>query len=163
MSTTPGVNQGNQDGKGMLDPSDGDDLLGGLAGKLGFRERLRRNPGLNIAYRVGVGVVGGAVLVLGFFAIPYPGPGWLIVFAGLAILATEFAWAERVLRFAKGKYDRWVAWLRRQHLAVRLLVMGLTCLVVLTTIYMLNVFSLVGGWFGIHWEWLKSPLPFLRS
>ncbi|HVE95418.1 MAG TPA: PGPGW domain-containing protein [Pseudonocardiaceae bacterium] len=24
--------------------------------------------------------------------IPYPGPGWLVVFAGLIILGTEFAW-----------------------------------------------------------------------
>lgn len=51
------------------------------------------------------------VLVVGVIAIPYPGPGWLIVFAGLAILATEFDWARRVLRYARGKYDAWTAWL----------------------------------------------------
>ena len=28
----------------------------------------------------------------------YPGPGWLIVIAGLFVLATEFTWAERLLR-----------------------------------------------------------------
>jgi uncharacterized protein (TIGR02611 family) len=35
--------------------------------------------------------------------VPLPGPGWLIVFAGLAILATEYVWAQRLLNYAKTK------------------------------------------------------------
>jgi uncharacterized protein (TIGR02611 family) len=38
--------------------------------------------------------------------IPYPGPGWLVVFAGLALLATEFERAQRVLTFARTHYAR---------------------------------------------------------
>jgi uncharacterized protein (TIGR02611 family) len=53
--------------------------------------------------RMAVAVVGFVVLVVGLVLIPLPGPGWLVVFAGLAILATEFAWAERLLRYAKDK------------------------------------------------------------
>ena len=30
-----------------------------------------------------------------------PGPGILVIIAGLAILATEYVWAERLLRMAK--------------------------------------------------------------
>ena len=48
-----------------------------------------------------VGLLGGAIVVLGFILIPLPGPGWLIVFAGLALLATEFVWAERLLRYGR--------------------------------------------------------------
>ena len=33
----------------------------------------------------------------GSILVPLPGPGWLIVFAGLAILATEYVWAQRLL------------------------------------------------------------------
>ncbi|PRY40550.1 TIGR02611 family protein [Umezawaea tangerina] len=124
----------------------------------GPRQWFRRNPGLNLAYRIGVGVVGGLVLVAGVLMIPYPGPGWLVVFAGLAILATEFEWAGRVLKFAKHYYDRWVAWLKRQPLVVKLLVLAGTGLIVLATLWLLGALALVGGWFDIHQPWLESPI-----
>src|SRR6478735_4570468 len=57
------------------------------------RRRIASNPVLNLSYRIAVGVIGTAVLVVGIVTIPYPGPGWLIVFAGLGILGSEFAWA----------------------------------------------------------------------
>lgn len=98
------------------------------------------------------------MLVAGIVMIPYPGPGWLVVFAGLGILATEFYWAHRVNMFAKRHYQRWVRWLGRQRLATKLAVMGATCLVVLTTLWMLGLFNTVGGWLGLHWNWLASPL-----
>lgn len=49
-----------------------------------------------------IGVVGGLVTVIGVIALIAPGPGWLIIFAGLGILGTEFAWAARALKTAKG-------------------------------------------------------------
>ena len=54
--------------------------------------------------------------------VPLPGPGWLIVFLGLGILATEFAWAERLLGFGRRTLRSWLRWLGRQYLAVRALV-----------------------------------------
>ncbi|MDA3646841.1 TIGR02611 family protein [Saccharopolyspora indica] len=123
-----------------------------------FRERLRAKAGMNLAYRVVIGVIGGAVLAAGILMIPYPGPGWLVVFAGLGILATEFHWAGRVNGFAKRHYRRWVDWLGRQHLATKLAVMGGTCLIVLVTMWMLGLFGTVGGWLGLRWSWLASPL-----
>lgn len=108
---------------------------------------------------MGVGLLGAAVLGLGIVAIPYPGPGWLIVFAGLAILASEFTWAKRVLRYARGKYEAWTDWLRRQSLVVRLLVLVATGLIVLATLYLLGALYLVAGWVGLGgWTWLRSPL-----
>ena len=41
-------------------------------------------------------------LAVGILAIPYPGPGWAIVFLGLGILATEFDWARRLLALRQG-------------------------------------------------------------
>lgn len=51
--------------------------------------------------RVAVAIGGFTIMVVGLILIPLPGPGWLIVFAGLALLATEFVWAERLLTYAK--------------------------------------------------------------
>jgi len=47
--------------------------------------------------RIAIGVVGTAVLIAGFIlSLPLvPGPGILVMIAGLAILSTEFEWAER--------------------------------------------------------------------
>lgn len=123
-----------------------------------FREGLERKPRQKLAYRIGVGLLGAIVLVLGILAIPYPGPGWAIVFVGLAILATEFTWAKRVLRYARARYDAWSAWLGRQSVLVRVLVLGATGLVVLTTLWLLNALFLVATVVGLDsWTWLQSP------
>lgn len=124
-----------------------------------FRARVRRNPRANKLWRVGIGVLGTLVLALGVVAIPYPGPGWLIVFAGLGILATEFTWAGRLLRFARRHYERWMAWVRRQNVVVKALLGLLTCAVVLATLWLLGAFSLVAQLVGLgHWTWLQSPI-----
>jgi uncharacterized protein (TIGR02611 family) len=55
------------------------------------------------AKRIAVFVVGMVVLLAGVAMIVLPGPGLLVIIAGLAILATEFAWAERALDTAKAR------------------------------------------------------------
>jgi tellurite resistance protein TerC len=52
--------------------------------------------------RIIVAVVGGTVLALGLALLVLPGPAFLVIPAGLAILAMEFAWARRWLRKARG-------------------------------------------------------------
>ena len=47
-------------------------------------------------------MVGGTVLAVGLALVVLPGPAFLVIPAGLAILAMEFAWARRWLRKAKG-------------------------------------------------------------
>lgn len=42
-------------------------------------------------------ILGVAVLVAGVAMLALPGPGILVILLGLVILATEFAWAERLL------------------------------------------------------------------
>jgi uncharacterized protein (TIGR02611 family) len=59
-----------------------------------------------IVKRVLVGFVGGLITLIGVVALVAPGPGWLIIFTGLGILASEFAWAARVLTTAKGVASR---------------------------------------------------------
>ena len=57
------------------------------------------------ARRIAVFVVGWLIVIVGIVLIPFPGPGWAIVFAGLSVLSTEFAWAERL----RIKVQDWVA------------------------------------------------------
>jgi uncharacterized protein (TIGR02611 family) len=51
--------------------------------------------------RIAVTVVGFAVLLAGIVMMVTPGPGVLVILVGLAILASEWAWAERALDRAK--------------------------------------------------------------
>jgi uncharacterized protein (TIGR02611 family) len=119
---------------------------------------VRSRPSIDFTYRILVGVVGTAVLVAGIIAIPYPGPGWLILFAGLAVLGTEFTWAKRVLHWTHACYDAWTEWLRRQSPVVRLAAIILTGGIVLVTLWLVNAFGLVAGWVDLQWDWVRSPL-----
>ncbi len=49
------------------------------------------------ARRLMVLILGVAVLVAGVAMLALPGPGVLVIILGLVLLATEFAWAERLL------------------------------------------------------------------
>ncbi len=87
---------------------------------LGFRDRwLRRNRVIHLLYRTAVALIGLVVVGVGLALVPLPGPGWLIVFLGLAILASEFAWAARLLGLARRHLGAWTAWLGRQPALVR--------------------------------------------
>lgn len=51
--------------------------------------------------RVAVTIAGFVVVLAGVAMLVLPGPGLLVIIAGLAILATEYVWAQRLLRIAK--------------------------------------------------------------
>jgi uncharacterized protein (TIGR02611 family) len=99
-----------------------------------WRARIKAKPASRRLYRLVVGVVGTAIVVLGIVLLPAPGPGWAIIFVGLAVLASEFEWAQRLLDFAKRQVHRWTTWLTRQPLAVRALV-GLAVLALVLGIF----------------------------
>ncbi|MGH3501023.1 MAG: PGPGW domain-containing protein [Nocardioidaceae bacterium] len=66
-----------------------------------FRAWIRRNAVLNTTWRVTVFVVGMIVVLAGLIMLVAPGPGWLGIIAGFAILATEFVWARHALYRAR--------------------------------------------------------------
>lgn len=55
------------------------------------------------ARRVAIFVAGVAVTAAGFAMLVLPGPGLLVIIAGLSILAIEFAWAARLRDQAKDR------------------------------------------------------------
>ncbi len=123
-----------------------------------WRDRLRARPAAEFTYRIVVGVVGTVVLAVGVVAIPYPGPGWAIVFLGLAILASEFDFAKRALRYVRARYDTVMAWFDRQHIAVKGLSAAFTGLIVLATLWLFGAIGLAAGLVGLEQPWLKSPI-----
>ena len=48
-------------------------------------------------------VIGFTILLLGIAMLVLPGPGVVTIIGGLAILATEFVWAKRLLQHMKNK------------------------------------------------------------
>lgn len=123
-----------------------------------WRDRLRDRPKVEFGYRIAIAVIGLAVLGAGILAIPYPGPGWAIVFIGLGILATEFDWARRLLAYARERYDKVMAWFKAQGLWVQMLGAALTAAVVLATLWLLGALGWAAGLVGIEQQWLKSPI-----
>lgn len=122
------------------------------------RERLRGRRFADLGYRMVVGVVGILILAVRIVAIPYPGPGWAIVFVGLAILATEFNWARKLLAYARARYDAVMGWFKQQGLWVQVLGAALTMAIVVVTLWMFGVLEWAGGLMNIEYGWLVSPI-----
>lgn len=99
-----------------------------------WRRKIRANPATAKVYRIGVFVLGLIIVAGGLVALPAPGPGWLIIFAGLGVWATEFEWAKRVLDWVKAQVRAWESWLRGKPWWVSVLV-GLATLVVVILIF----------------------------
>jgi uncharacterized protein (TIGR02611 family) len=123
-----------------------------------WRDRLRERRKAEFVYRIVVGVVGLVVFAIGILAIPYPGPGWAIVFIGLGILATEFDWARRLLAYAKERYDKAMDWFHQQHIAIQVLGGIFTALIVVATLWLLGAVDWTAELVGIDWPWLNSPI-----
>jgi uncharacterized protein (TIGR02611 family) len=119
-------------------------------GGLGSRapEFIKARRLLHLSWQVGVFVVGLAVVGAGIVMLPLPGPGWVVIFGGLAIWATEFVWAQLVLRWTKRKVTEAAQRaldpkVRRRN--ITLTVVGLAIVAVLVVIYVWK-FGLVMPW-----------------
>lgn len=120
-----------------------------------WRRRIRSNAHTYLLYRVIVGTIGVLVTVLGLILVPFPGPGWLIVLTGLLILASEFAWAHRLMERVRRQLHRWNERVQAQSPWVRVLLAVLTGLFVLAVVW--ASLALVGlpSWVPQDWAtWL---------
>jgi uncharacterized protein (TIGR02611 family) len=70
------------------------------------REAARRRRALDLAWRITVLMVGIAIVSAGLVMLITPGPGWVAIIVGLAVLATEYVWAERLLARVKRVAER---------------------------------------------------------
>ncbi len=56
--------------------------------------------------RIVVTTVGGALLCVGVVLLVIPGPGILLILAGLAVLSTEYPWAKSAMDWIKARVQR---------------------------------------------------------
>ncbi|GAA1034494.1 hypothetical protein GCM10009557_39330 [Virgisporangium ochraceum] len=113
------------------------------------RARLARNrvyalPGGRTIFKVAIAILGGLIVALGLVLVPLPGPGWAIVFGGLAIWAIEFAWAARLLDWVRRQVRAFTRMMKKLHWSLR------------------AAFSLavVAVLLSIAWLWLKHRYGF---
>ncbi|MEV4628051.1 TIGR02611 family protein [Micromonospora sp. NPDC049523] len=131
-------------------PADGDSLLAEREQPpTGLRQRvqtaleiIRANPTGRIALKIVVAVVGAVVVLVGLALIPLPGPGWLLVIAGLGVWAVEYHWARRLLTFTRRNVQAWTRWATRQSWPVRLLLGAFGLVFVSVVVWLSLKFSL---------------------
>lgn len=80
-----------------------DDAPAGASWWERLHRHLHRNRAMSATTKLVVTLVGSAVLTAGLVMMVTPGPGLLGIVAGLAILATEWDWADRWLKTARRK------------------------------------------------------------
>ena len=68
---------------------------------MNFRNQIKSSPYGSLLWRIFIGFVGGLITIIGTIFLFAPGPGLLVLLAGLGILATEFAWASNAIRKTK--------------------------------------------------------------
>jgi uncharacterized protein (TIGR02611 family) len=101
----------------------------------GRRERTDEEAQRNIVVRIAIITFGTLVTLAGLAMMVLPGPGIVVIIAGLGILASEVSWAERLLAYAKRKAN--VESVTAQHpwikpVSIVLMVLGVAASVLYT-------------------------------
>jgi uncharacterized protein (TIGR02611 family) len=73
---------------------------------LRLHARRERHAARSALYRIAFGAAGFLVLTAGVGMLVLPGPGLLVSAVGLAMLALEFQWAERLLGHALRRLEQ---------------------------------------------------------
>lgn len=129
-----------------------------------WRRAIRQRPAALVVYRSVVFTLGGILIIGGLAMVPLPGPGWPVVFIGLALVASEFEPAHRLLEFGRKHLRRWNAWLRTEPWWVKGAVgLGTFAFVAVVTWTMLRVGGMPTAlpldlrvWVADHF-WLPRP------
>ena len=96
------------------DYSDPNLLIDAAEDRWAWRARIKSRPASRRPYRLAVFGVGLVIVLAGLALVPLPGPGWAIVFLGIAIWASEFEKAQQLLEWGKGVLSRWNTWVLAQ-------------------------------------------------
>lgn len=113
------------------------------------RERKEHHKQRGRAYRLAFGTMGFTVLLAGVvLSLPFvPGPGVVLIAIGLAMLALEFAWAERLLERTLNQLERAGERAARASATQRLLALSL-------------IVAAAGALAGAIFFWDVPGLPF---
>ena len=123
------------------------------------RDRLHSHPVLRLTTRVVVAVVGGLVTLVGVVMLVTPGPAFVLIPLGLAILATEFHFARRWLHWARAQAEEAKRRSEAMDPAVRRRRLVLTGVAVLAVVALVVGFVAAFGWPTLArdgWDWVQS-------
>ena len=126
-----------------------------------MHRRLHAHPVTGLLTKVVVTAIGVAVILVGVVLSGpgIPGPGFVVIVFGLAILATEYAWAERLLQRARAALRRATDRARAMDPAVRrrriLLTLGAFAVAAGALVAYLLVYDWP-GWAVAAWDWLQG-------
>lgn len=116
----------------------------------GLRARVHRifhaHPVLSLTTKVAVAVVGTLVTVVGVVMLVTPGPAFVLIPLGLAILSTEFAFAKRWLHWARRQAEKAQQRAAALDPAVRRRRLLLTGVAVLAVVALVAVYVAVFDW-----------------
>jgi uncharacterized protein (TIGR02611 family) len=124
-----------------------------------LHERLHANRVTGLVTKVVVTVIGIAVILAGIVMMVAPGPGIVAIILGLAILATEWSWAEKALDKAKASAHRAAEKARNMDPKVRQRRLVLTGLAVVLVVGAVTTYVLVYDWPGYAvsgWDWVQG-------
>jgi uncharacterized protein (TIGR02611 family) len=109
-----------------------------------------------LIWRVVATSMGVLIILAGLSMLVLPGPGWAAIFLGLAVLATEYAWANRLLVVTKDKAQGAASSAWSPENRKRTLVLGLIVFLLVASLLSWYVYeygwTLSGalGWFGFE-------------
>lgn len=76
---------------------------------------IKASRPLHLSWRAGIFLVGLAIVVAGVVMLVLPGPGWLVIFGGMAVWGTEFVWAQHVLSWTRRKVREGTQWIKERR------------------------------------------------
>jgi uncharacterized protein (TIGR02611 family) len=123
--------------------------------------RLHRNRIIGLVTKVVITIVGTLVILVGIVLSGpgVPGPGFVVIVFGLAILSTEFEWAERLLKRARAWLERMRDKARDMDPAVRRRRILLTLLAVAVVSAAVGAYLWYYDWPGYAvdgWDWVQD-------
>ena len=122
-----------------------------------WRRRIRASPRWRPLYQGAVFLLGLVMVLGGLALVPLPGPGWVIVILGIAVWASEFEPASRLLEFVKDRVRAWEQWVRGQPWWVKGLVGLVTLAFVGFALWLTMWLTGVPGLLPDRWEaWLHA-------
>ncbi|MCG7267805.1 TIGR02611 family protein [Corynebacterium sp. ACRQJ] len=105
-------------------------------------------------------VAGWLVVLVGLIMIPFPAPGWFMVFIGIGVLSLELEWPHRLLMWSIRQYDKFDEWWDKQSKLVK----GALGFLLLILIWVTLIALFVLGWNTGVLDWTKSWLqPLLEK
>lgn len=120
---------------------------------------LHAHPVLSLTTKIVVALVGTLVTAVGVVMIVTPGPAFVLIPLGLAILSTEFEFARRWLRWARAKAEEAKRKSEEMDPAVRRRRLVLTGVAVLLVVGLVIAYVAVYDWPHVAvggWDWVQS-------